>query len=198
MLRSILVLLFMSLLTGCGAQRTTFVLLPDPAGTVGKITVSNDLGSRTLDKAGEVVVIKDKSAAPGQSSKLTAEQISAMFQHAMAIEPDQPEKFILYFRFDSINLTPASEKILAKVLDRAVTGGSMDIAVNGHTDRAGEDGYNYHLSLHRAERIRHLLESRGVASSFITSTSHGEGNPLVPTGNNIAEPRNRRVEVIIR
>ena len=201
-MRRILLVLVFSLfslfLSGCGAQKTTFVLLPDPAGTVGEITVSNAQGSQTLDKAGDAVVIKHKSAAPGQAANMSSAQIRAMFQEAMAIEPEQPEKFILYFMFDSIRLLPASEKTLMSVLDAAVAGQSMDIAVNGHTDRAGDEAYNYRLSLRRAEYIRQLLENRGVSSAFISSTSHGEGNPLVPTGDNVAEPRNRRVEVIIR
>lgn len=195
--RFILLLLSLVLMTGC-AQRTTFVLLPDPAGTVGKITVTNDKGSRTLDKAGEAVVIGSKSAAPGQSANLSPEKISAMFGHAMAIEPAQPKKFILYFTLDSIHLTPASEKMLLNVLETAVAGHSMDIAVNGHTDRSGDEEYNYRLSLRRAEHIRQLLENYGVDPAYISSTSHGEGNPLVPTGDDIFEPRNRRVEIIIR
>lgn len=196
--RLILLVLPLLLMTGCGAQRTTFVLLPDPAGTVGEIMVSNDQGSQTLNQAGEAVVINNKSTAPGQCKKLTGDQISAMFRHAMAIEPAPPEKFILYFKFDSTRLMPASEEILVEVLEKAVAGDSMDIAVNGHTDRAGDAEYNYRLSLRRAEYIRQLLENLGVASTFISSTSHGEGNPLVPTEDNVAEPRNRRVEVIIR
>jgi len=32
----------------------------------------------------------------------------------------------------------------------------------------------------------------------ITVTSHGEGNPLIKTADNVSEPRNRRVEVVIR
>ena len=198
MSRSILLVLLLVLMTGCGAQRTTFVLLPDPAGTVGKISITNDMGSQTLDKAGEAIVVNSKSAALGESSNLTAKQISAIFRHAMAIEPAQPTKFILYFKFDSVRLTPASKEIFVSVLDTAVADHSMDIAVNGHTDRAGDAKYNYGLSLRRAKKIRRMLENQGVDSAIISTTSHGEGNPLVPTGDNVFEPRNRRVEVIIR
>ena len=46
--------------------------------------------------------------------------------------------------------------------------------------------------------IQNLLEEQGIDPTFILTTSHGEGNPLVPTADNVLEPRNRRVEVIIR
>ncbi len=42
------------------------------------------------------------------------------------------------------------------------------------------------------------MEFAGVDPKGIRTTSHGEGNPLIPTKDNVAEPRNRRVEVIVR
>ena len=40
------------LAAGCGSQNQ-FVLLPDPDGHVGKLSVSNESGELILDKAGE-------------------------------------------------------------------------------------------------------------------------------------------------
>jgi outer membrane protein OmpA-like peptidoglycan-associated protein len=37
-----------------------------------------------------------------------------------------------------------------------------------------------------------------VDPSIIDITSHGKDNPLIPTGDQVAEPRNRRVEVTVR
>jgi outer membrane protein OmpA-like peptidoglycan-associated protein len=84
------------------------------------------------------------------------------------------------------------------VLKVAADRNSADISINGHTDSAGDDAYNYKLSLRRAEHILRLLEKLGIDPDIVVTNSHGEGNPLVPTADNVYEPRNRRVEVIIR
>jgi outer membrane protein OmpA-like peptidoglycan-associated protein len=43
-----------------------------------------------------------------------------------------------------------------------------------------------------------MLREHGVDPSILDITSHGEGNPLVPTGDQVSEPRNRRVEITVR
>ncbi|MBT6616426.1 MAG: OmpA family protein, partial [Deltaproteobacteria bacterium] len=58
--------------------------------------------------------------------------------------------------------------------------------------------YNYTLSKGRAEAVARLLVTRGVQQDHINTTSHGEGNLLIKTGDNVNEPKNRRVEVVVR
>ena len=66
------------------------------------------------------------------------------------------------------------------------------------TDTVGSKEYNYKLSLDRAKVLSDILIANGAVPSNITVTSHGEGNPLVKTADEVAEPRNRRVEVVIK
>jgi len=40
--------------------------------------------------------------------------------------------------------------------------------------------------------------ARGAAVEQISVDYQGEGDPLIPTADGVAEPRNRRVEVIVR
>ena len=75
---------------------------------------------------------------------------------------------------------------------------SNDVSIIGHTDRVGSRDQNYRLGLDRAAEVRSLLVRRGVDPSFIQVDSHGQDNPLVPTGDQVQEPRNRRVEVTVR
>ena len=39
---------------------------------------------------------------------------------------------------------------------------------------------------------------QGVDPSTLDISSHGKDNPLVPTGDQVSEPRNRRVEITVR
>jgi outer membrane protein OmpA-like peptidoglycan-associated protein len=43
-----------------------------------------------------------------------------------------------------------------------------------------------------------VLLQEGIAPALLEVTSHGEANPLVPTADEVPEPRNRRVEVMVR
>ena len=46
--------------------------------------------------------------------------------------------------------------------------------------------------------MRDILIGLGVGPDIIRIFSHGEGNPLIPTPDDVPEPRNRRVEVLVR
>ncbi|MFW6242332.1 MAG: OmpA family protein, partial [Thermodesulfobacteriota bacterium] len=68
----------------------------------------------------------------------------------------------------------------------------------GHSDRQGSEEMNWKLSLERARTVNRILVERGVPETLIETTSHGEGNPRIPTADEVSEPRNRRVEVTVR
>ena len=83
---------------------------------------------------------------------------------------------------------------MAELKRRAVP----DIVVIGHTDTIGALEWNDKLSLARAERVREALIAQGLPATRITAAGRGEREPLVTTADNVAEPRNRRVEVNVR
>lgn len=165
---------------------------------MGAISVTNSQGTQTLNQARQTMIVNSKTDAPGKTETMDEKKIRSLFEKVIAIEPPEPTKFILSFKFDSIKLRKDSEKLLDKAVETARSGKSLDIRVSGHTDRSGNTQYNYALSLRRAQYIQESLEKRGIDPDIITTTSHGEGDPLVPTANDVYEPRNRRVEVTIR
>jgi outer membrane protein OmpA-like peptidoglycan-associated protein len=190
-------LLLLLMLTACSPQKNMFVLLPDQDGKVGSIEVVNDQGSLVVDKPGEGAVVAG-SGKPQAAPAMSEAEIKATFGAALAAEPLQPQSFLLYFKTDSFELTNGSAALLQPILEAINKTQSRDISVIGHTDRAGSKEYNFTLSTKRAESVRDLLVERGVDPAIIRVSSHGEGNPLVPTADNVKEPKNRRVEVVIR
>jgi outer membrane protein OmpA-like peptidoglycan-associated protein len=73
-----------------------------------------------------------------------------------------------------------------------------EVVVIGHTDTTGTPQSNAELGLRRANAVRALLVQAGLSPSAIDVRSHGEGELLVPTADNVFEPKNRRVEVTVR
>jgi len=197
MQRLILILMACSLVAGC-APKSTFVLLPDPNGQIGKIIVTNAQGAQTLNQARQSVAIKSKTDSPGKIKTMDEAEIHSLFGKALDIQPLPPAKFLLYFKPESVQPKPESVSEIPKIMHAIKEKHSMDISVNGHTDRKGEADYNNELSFQRARRVQKMLEKAGVDPSVITTSSHGKNNPLVPTADDVPEPRNRRVEVIVR
>ena len=72
------------------------------------------------------------------------------------------------------------------------------MVVIGHSDRLASDEFNDRLSLQRAGRVREELVRLGIPPARIQPAGRGEREPLVPTADGVAEPRNRRVESNVR
>jgi len=178
--------------------QNTVLLLPDADGKVGRVVVSNKAGSRTLDRAGTATRILDGRTAPTEPAAMEAAEIEATFGAALSAQPTAPRHFILYFEQGSTELTPASRGEFPAIVATVREYASVDTSVVGHSDTAGDARSNLELSLRRALAVGSLLVAGGIDPGALDITSHGEANPLVPTGDNVSEPRNRRVEVTVR
>jgi outer membrane protein OmpA-like peptidoglycan-associated protein len=179
------------------ASRDIIVLLPDDKGKTGVIVVTSAGVERRLDRPGQTVTV-EAGSPPGVPTVIPGQEVQAIAGLALAALPKPPLQFILYFEHDSADLTPESQALLKKVLGRIRARAPVDISVVGHTDTVGKKKYNYALSLNRARAVASILLGKGVDPSILDITSHGEGNPLVPTGDQVSEPRNRRVEITVR
>ena len=186
------------LFTGCCPRRTTVVLVPDPDGHIGKVEIQTKGGEQILSESGQAVVVKNEKDPPPSPTVFDEQKIRSIFGKALDAEPPVPEKFILYFKIDSTELLADSTPLIPEIIACIHQRNSFDISINGHSDRVGSDEHNLSLSAQRTDHIRDLLIKEGIDEKYITMTSHGEGNPLIPTEDGVSEPRNRRVEVIVR
>lgn len=184
-------------IVGCCA-RSMVVLIPDPDGNVGQLVVANEGGQQVLNEKNQSVQMTDRNTAPSKVKTLSAEEIRSTFSDALAIQPLPPVTFILYFLPDSNELTDESKAVLPQIFQTIQKRGSTDIVISGHTDTVGAKEYNYKLGLDRAQVTSEILVANGAVPANITVTSHGKGNPLIKTADEVAEPRNRRVEVVIK
>jgi outer membrane protein OmpA-like peptidoglycan-associated protein len=192
---AILTILFFA--SGC-AKKTTVVLLPDPDGKVGHVTVTSDITTVDLDQANEATVVAGRNKMPTEPRIMKQEKIDADFGVVLAVLPEKPTHFLLYFETGSTKLTSDSQKTLSDITQTINANDSQDISVIGHADRAGNRDYNMTLSTKRATEVVRLLVQQGVKPEYVKATSHGEENPLIKTADNVQSPKNRRVEVVVR
>ena len=195
-----------ALAAGCGPRRVStapqggdlVVLLPDQAdGTVGRASVTTPSASVELVAARESVAVAANRPMPPVTVMSEAD-VQRLFGDVLSALPMAPEHFILHFLFESDSLTDESRALLPRVLESARNHPFPDVAVIGHTDTTGSATGNYELGLRRANSIRSRLVDAGIERGLIDVTSHGEADLLVKTADDVADARNRRVEITIR
>jgi iron complex outermembrane receptor protein len=113
-----------------------------------------------------------------------------------AAAPAAPKSYLVFFDFDKSDLTPQATEIVNTAARNAQAGKVTQLTVTGHTDTVGSDAYNMRLSRRRAESVAAQLEKQGVASSEIEIVAKGKRDLLVPTGDGVREPQNRRVQIL--
>jgi outer membrane protein OmpA-like peptidoglycan-associated protein len=112
--------------------------------------------------------------------------------------PAAEEQFILYFEPGGAELTAESQALLPKILARANARKGGEILVVGHTDRVGAVEANDALSLQRARSVRDVLVGRSFKPDLVEAVGRGERSPVVATEDEVAEPKNRRAEIVVR
>lgn len=174
------------------------VLTSDPdSTTVGRATVTAQ--GQTVDLTADREATRVPAGqAPTSPTVMSADDIQQRFAPAFDARPPRPLEFLMYFETGSDTLTPASQAELARTVDVIRARPVPDVTVIGHTDTTGDARLNATLGLQRATLILNQLVAAGVPAGQIEATSHGEADLLVPTADNVAEARNRRVEITVR
>jgi outer membrane protein OmpA-like peptidoglycan-associated protein len=207
MSRAVVVLAGLALAASCAraapqppqAPATELVALAaDPeSGEVGRLTVNTTAGQVELaERHASTRVATGRPPAPPLT--LSDADIQQLFGPALAVQPPPAVRFLLYFQLGSDTLTPESKTQLPAVLAAVRGRVAADVSVVGHTDTIGASRRNAALGLERASLIREELLQTGMDPALIEVASHGESDLLVPTADNVEEPRNRRVEVVVR
>jgi outer membrane protein OmpA-like peptidoglycan-associated protein len=114
---------------------------------------------------------------------------------APAVAPAR--SYLVFFDWDKATLTDRARQIIKEAADNSTHVQYTRIEVNGYTDTSGTPQYNMGLSIRRATAVKAELIKDGVPAAAINTQGFGETHLLVPTGNGVREPQNRRVEIII-
>jgi OmpA-OmpF porin, OOP family len=173
------------------------VLLPGEDGA-GAVVVQTRGGRQALDRPYAASISSSPDAVPAERGDLSPTAVSGLFGDALGAVPPAPASFILQFEAGGQDLTETSKQVLLDLTADIRRRRNTDVTVIGHTDRAGAASSNERLARSRAEAVARLIEAEGVPVGAIDVKSFGETDLLVRTPDGVAEPRNRRVEVMVR
>jgi outer membrane protein OmpA-like peptidoglycan-associated protein len=144
-------------------------------------------------------------SAPAQPSPTPRPPVVRPSQSFVANRPTTaPPQFAaasltILFETGSAELASEAQEDLI-TLGRALSSGELSdfrFKIEGHTDRVGSAANNQVLSERRASAVRDFLIARfAIAPQRLVSEGLGETQPLITTADEVAHPRNRRVQVI--
>lgn len=197
MSKRLIALGIVAVLTACGLPANVVVLIPDEAGTVGRVAVAHHGVQEELSASYEATGTGD-STRSGQVFVADRGLVETVFARALATTPRAPTVYVIYFVLGQTNVDPRSTDTLEAAVNSSRSTVDPDISVVGHTDAIGDDNENLALSLRRAQVVRDALVGGSVPPSAIEIGYHGSNNPRVPQPRGVPEPENRRVEVTIR
>lgn len=177
-------------------------------GGVGGVVAGGLLGGVIGGKTGRIIGAAAGGAAGGYVGYRMDQQIKELEEQTAGsgvdvTETDGGDAILVNlpdgvtFATGSYTINSAFRQTLDNVAANLVQYPNSLIDVYGYTDTVGSSDSNQRLSEQRAQAVANYLISRGVSSSRIRWMGFGETRLAVQTGDNMAEPRNRRVEVKI-
>ena len=170
----------------------TVTVLPSADGHIGTVVVQRGSDKQVLDQPyatthnGRAVEV------------LAATEVKETFGSTLQALPARPAVFMLYFTTGTDELTDESKADLQRIFDELKQRPVPDVYVIGHTDTVGELRANDMLSRLRAETVKGFLVGIGIPAERIQTAGRGKREPIVPTADQVDEPKNRRVEINVR
>lgn len=103
----------------------------------------------------------------------------------------------VYFDTSKSDVKGTSATTLDKLAEIFKEYPNSNVLVEGHTDSAGSEEYNWKLSQQRAESVTKYLVSQGIATNRFTTKWYGETQPKESNETTAGKAKNRRVELAI-
>ena len=193
--RAFVFLLMLVLLGGCSSSR---VILLENNKSGNAVVVKTTSGELLLSEPNSYTEISSSSAPPSKPKTIDKDQLNKQYHTLLTMAPKPPVSFLVYFEPDSTAMTETSQAMLSSIATAVSVRSPCVVNIIGHSDRTGSSQYNIKLSLQRANSVKQWLSEQDLEILRMNVTSYGEEDPLVPTADGVAEPKNRRVEIMIR
>lgn len=179
------------------APTERIILLPNADGQPSSVVIFSQGKQQVLDQPYATLGIARDGAFMPEAADAAA--VQQRYGELLRIQPPRATSYTVYFVSGKDELTPESLRLLEQVKQDLQQRPAPEIRVIGHTDDVGPATVNDPLSLQRAQRVRSVLVAAGVGSeASIEASGRGQREPLVKAGPQMAEPRNRRVEINVR
>jgi OmpA-OmpF porin, OOP family len=111
-----------------------------------------------------------------------------------------PKRFVfdnLNFETGSTKLTPESAPTVESLVVILKAYPNVAVRLEGHTDSTGDAAANKKLSLDRANTVREIMITGGIADARIGTDGYGPEKPIAPNETEEGRAKNRRTELVV-
>lgn len=181
-------------------------LLLIPLVLVGLLWLLRNIGGRAREAGRQVVTTTEGALSrvplPG-GTNISVPTGSLNYNLARFLadgNQSAPQTFVfdhLNFETASTQLTPDSQGTVTSLSQILKAYPNAQVQLSGHTDNTGAPDANQRLSLDRANAIKAMLVSSGVAGDRITTAGYGQDRPIAPNDTEEGRAKNRRTELTV-
>jgi len=120
--------------------------------------------------------------------------------NAQAQKPP-PQTFVVYFGAGSMKISPQARPIIARaaaaIAEAKARGNFSHVKCIGYSDTVGSMNSAQRISERRAMSVRDQLIKDGVPLAEVGTEGRGKLELAVPTADQVKQPRNRRVRIVL-
>lgn len=194
-------------------QRSEEVAQPPTGSAAGEPASQPVVGAQAPSPLPDTPPIRSEQAPDGTQATAsaagqhddTAPNSAIVTEPMQLIDPqpkpqpmDLPEKTILVrFENDSSDFSFADLERVDDFVAAVRQHPEVMLVISGHTDSFGSEGYNYRLSLFRANVVKSFLLGKGIPSHQMRVQAFGSEKPLSANDTEQGRSMNRRVEIDI-
>ncbi len=179
-----------------GCALAAFIALLPNGKKHNAIVVENEMGSVEVDKAYTFVKMGSQDEEPTQPEAISKVELNKMFPFVAKNIYKKASHYTLYF--SGTHLKSASKSTIKVIYQDIEKRKNPIIKIVGYTDSMGSEKKNLVLGEKRAQKIKQLIDDKGLKYLQITLESMGEKNQKIKTKDGVNEPRNRRAEILIQ
>ncbi|MFV8783431.1 OmpA family protein [Microbulbifer sp. SA54] len=133
-----------------------------------------------------------------QSARAAAPFGDELVRYLLGKPRSEGDEFILRVDFEPGGFAPIMDTIgdVEALLVVMRDFPSLEIAIEGHTDNAGDAQKNQKLSQWRANWVKQFLLERGISAERVDAKGMGDSEPIV--GNDTEEERKKNRRLVVR
>jgi outer membrane protein OmpA-like peptidoglycan-associated protein len=172
------------------------ITLGDKSGKKNAISISSQNMVQKIDKPLMQLKIK-KDGKLTKPKKISKKELNSDFSNVVNAMPKKTFNTNIFFKTGIVLNDNYIIKIF-QIKNEIKRRTPCEVDIIGYSDTKGPDEANLIVSRKRAILIKKLLEATKIDLPHINIFAYGETNQFIPTKDGVQEPKNRRVEVIIR
>ena len=138
--------------------------------------------------------VRSETTANGGSEKIDASPMN--FAAAGSDAGNIEGLKSIFFEYDKSTLSAEEKEKLTNNVAWMKKNSSSKLTIEGHCDQRGSNEYNLSLGERRANAVKQMMQSMGLAVGRITTVSFGEEKPLMQGESEEAMAKNRRANFV--